>query len=528
MSTIDDVNRSEQRPRSPLDPPPRRFPLAPRWSILLAAVLAQVVMGLAIAGSSTLGVAHAAAVLAVGVYAALTRNLVMTLCVIVYVSGSEVMWRQATVPIPYLAAPYIVIVLSAFALLVALQTLGKDARLAALYVALMLPAAINTIRTIGPEAREAIAFALSGPVALATFLAITSQVKAAPWAYRRMLWTAVVSSIGPLTIAISRLRADILTSGAVDFRSESNFQASGGFGPVQVSSMLSFGILCAVLLIVMERDRGARILAGVICIPLTVQTLLTFSRGGSFSVIVAVTVLALGTTTDRRSRQRVLAIAAVAAAVAYLLVFPWVESFTDGAFQERFSDTSSGRTELAANDTEIFRRNIVLGVGPGMTKYQRLTYEVCQIRSDKCREEGSSHTEFTRMLGEHGIPGIISLGVLVVLTTRAYRRTGAGRAFGVTLLAWAVAQMFYANLRITAVPIAFGLAFLRISEPRAESAPDDSGEPDDSGRATHTAAPASGSRLTQERAERPIGFGAGYGTRGRSPGTGLRPSREQG
>lgn len=476
MSTTD-VSAYSAAHRGQLNRPTRIG--LPRWGLILAAMLAQVVASMAISELPALGFAQAVGILAVGLYGTLRRDLPLVLCVIAYLVGCEVLWRQATVPVPYLGAAYLMILLSSFAFLIGIGRIGKDARLGFLYIALMLPAAINTIRTAGSDARELIAFALSGPLALAAFVAFVSQVRVAPWLYRRVLWVTLISSLGPLTIAITRFRADLeAAGGSLAFGAESNFSAAGGFGPVQVSSVLSIGILSAVLLLLCEPSRTARILAAGAAVILAVQTLLTFSRGGSFSVGIAVFALALFRANDPRVRRRIVAIGAVTAALAYFLLFPWLESFTDGAFEERFSDTSSSRTELAANDTEIFRENIVLGVGPGMTKFQRLGYEVCELRSDDCKDEASSHTEFTRMMGEHGIPGLLAIAVMALLAFHALRRAGPGRGFAIAFLAWTIAQMFYANLRITAVPFAFGMAFLRLTEevePEEQhpSAPDD-------------------------------------------------------
>ena len=66
-----------------------------------------------------------------------------------YVTGAEVLWRQLRAPVFYLAAPYVVILLSSFAVLLVLRRLGKDARLAVLYAALLLPATVATVRTAG-------------------------------------------------------------------------------------------------------------------------------------------------------------------------------------------------------------------------------------------------------------------------------------------------------------------------------------------------------------------------------------------
>lgn len=442
--------------------------------LLVLAVAGQVLLTLAMAEAPVLGLVQGAALLAFGMYGVLKRDLTVIICVIAYTTGCEVLWRQIRVPMFWLGATYLVILLSSFAVLFVLQRLGRSARVAALYVALLLPAMIATIRTTGGDAREIIAFALAGPAALAAFAAFTSQVTVQPWLYRRILWITVVSAVGPLTFAITTLIGDLNNTG-VDFGTQSNFAAAGGFGPVQVSSLLSLGVMAAVLLIIVETTMVVRVLAGIVAVVLAVQTLLTFSRGGSFSAGIAVTALALYQAKNRRVRNTIIAVAAVAFTLATLVVFPWLDDFTQGAFQERFSDTETGRTELAANDTEIFTDNIVLGVGAGMTKYQRLSYEVCQLRSDKCVAESSSHTEFTRMLAEHGIPGVIGLGLLGLLAWHALRRAGPGKGFAIAWLAWALSQMVYANLRIVAVPFAFGLAFLRFSETR--STPSDGDAP---------------------------------------------------
>lgn len=447
----------------------------PRWFVLASIVLAQVVLALAIQNFRILGLAHAATITAIGLYGTLKRDLSLVICAVAYLAGSEVLWRQTRAPVFYLAAPYIVIILSTFAVLLVLRTLGKDARIAVLYAALLVPASVATVRTAGAEARELALFALSGPLALASFVAFTSQVRIERWLYRRVMWTTLIGAIGPLTIAVADVRSDLAAQGSIEFSGQSNFATSGGFGPVQVSSALSIGIMAAIVLIISERERAVRILAGVLASIMMVQTLLTFSRGGSFSLAIAMAVFGATQLGDPRVRRRFIVIVGVALALAYFVVFPWLEGFTGGAFNERFSDTDSARTTLAANDTEIFSRNILFGVGPGMTKFQRLTYEICQIRTDRCRHEPSSHTEFTRMLGEHGLAGAAAIVMMLLLAWHAFSRAGPGRGFAVAWITWAVAQMFYANLRIVAVPIAFGFAFLRFSErstPAAEELDD--------------------------------------------------------
>lgn len=448
--------------------PQRQFHLA-RWVLLLLLIATQVGVSLAMRQLPLLGAVHGMVIAAYGFYVVLKKDLLGIITVFAYLTGSEVLWRQVRAPLPYLFAPYVLIGLSVIAVIVLLGKVSNTGRQAALYIALLLPPIVITARTGGDDARELIAFALSGPIALGTLVMLTSQLAAKPAMYRRILWATLISTIGPLTIALADVQAVLAVYGSISFSTQSNSITSGGFGPVQVSSALGLGVLCAVLLIISERQLLPRVIASLAGFVLIVQTLLTFSRGGSFSVGIALAVVAVVQARNRRVRNRVAAIATVALVLAYFLVFPWLDSFTAGKFQERFSSTRSARTELAANDTEIFKRNFMFGVGPGMTKYQRLTYTVCQLRNDKCNAEASSHTEFTRMLGEHGIPGIMAMVVLAVLIAQVFRTTRANRLFAVAFITWAVAQMFYANLRVVAVPFAFGIAFLSIRDDRASS-----------------------------------------------------------
>jgi O-antigen ligase len=433
------------------------------------AVAAQAGLALAMKSAPILGLIQAAGIVVLGLYAIGKRNLVLLACLCAYLTGCEVLWRQVRAPLFFLMAPYALIVLSAFVVAVVLGRIGRDARIAILYAALMLPSTVNTVRTAGEGSRELISFALTGPLALAAFVAFTSQVSATPRAYRRILWTALVSAVAPLTVAVSEIRTALAEEGAIEFSGQSNFLTSGGFGPVQVSTVLGLGVVIAVVLILLETQKVVKLLAAALALAFSVQSLLTFSRGGMFAAAIALSALAVVNARNRRIRNRIILIVGIALTVGYFAVVPWLSGFTGGAFGERFSDTESARTDLAANDLEIFIENPVFGVGPGMTKYQRLTYGVCKLRSDDCANEASSHTEFTRMLGEHGLAGLIAIGAFGLLAFRSVRSAARERPFAVAFVAWAVAQMFYANLRVVAVPFAFGLAFLTIAAPRTDA-----------------------------------------------------------
>jgi O-antigen ligase len=451
---------------APVAPP--RLLNAPRWGVIATLVAAQVGASLLLNAVPRLVVVQAAGIGLLGLYAVARRQLPILLCLIAYLPGAEMLWRQTKAPLYYLAAPYLVIMLGTFATLGIIGRLAKPGRMALIYVGLLLPATVVTIKTAGPGSREILSFALTGPIALAVLVTFTSQVRIERWLYVRLLWVLTISSVGPLTIAATALRSGITSGQGVNFTDQSNFLAAGGTAPVQVSALLGLGVLTGVLLIINERNQLARLVAVALTIALTVQCFLTFSRGGMTSVAIALSALLLTQARDRELRNRLVVILAIGLALCFGVIFPKLDSFTQGAFKERFTDSQTGRTALAANDLQIFRKNPVFGVGPGMTKYQRLGYDICQLRSDQCINEASSHTEFTRMLSEHGVPGLLAIAVLVAMFLQAIRRADRwSRPLTIALLTWGVAQMFYANFRIVAVPVALGLAFVRVAEPGA-------------------------------------------------------------
>jgi len=441
-----------------------------RWQSILLAILAQIGLTMMMDSVRIIGLVQSVAILALGLYFAAKRNVTYVLALCGYTAGAEVLWRQVRAPTYYLMAPYTVTLLCVVTLVWTVGRFGRTARMAVLYFTLLLPGIIATVQTTGGDARELVAFALTGPMALAALVALTSQLQATDEDFRLIMWTTFISAISPLTIAILRVRETLAVAGSIQFKDQSNFITSGGFGPVQVSSVLGLGALLGLLLTIIEPDRRARLLAGIGAIAFSVQSLMTFSRGGMTATAIGVIALGLIHARNRVIRRRVTAIVLGSLALGYFVVIPWLIDFTGGAFEKRFSDTQSARTDLAVNDYRIFLDNPIFGVGPGMTKYQRLGYEICLIRADGCKDESSSHTEFTRLLSEHGTVGILAGVVLVVISFRGVRTSIRNHPFGTALIFWAIAQMFYANLRVVAVPVAFGLAFLAFERPPPEPA----------------------------------------------------------
>jgi hypothetical protein len=92
----------------------------------------------------------------------------------------------------------------------------------------------------------------------------------------------------------------------------------------------------------------------------------------------------------------------------------------------------------------------MFGVGPGMATELR----------DELGTRGIAHTEFTRMVAEHGTLGALAFVLLIVLTLRTLRRTVGliPKAFVAALLAWAALFLAIDAMRLVAPSVVVGLA----------------------------------------------------------------------
>jgi hypothetical protein len=140
-------------------------------------------------------------------------------------------------------------------------------------------------------------------------------------------------------------------------------------------------------------------------------------------------------------------------------VFPALDNFTGGKLKERFEDTgTSNRVEIAQTDVELFLEHPIAGTGVG------LGY---QYRRQMTGSGSASHTEFSRLLSEHGIFGVVALITLVVMALINIRRQKSimGRALIAGVSMWCVLFMVNAGMRLAAPSFLWGLTFITIVNP---------------------------------------------------------------
>ena len=430
-----------------------------RLAPVLAAVVAHMVLAVLMRDHPSISTVHALLTLVVVAGVAAVTPWVENIAYAAgYVTGAELLWRITDAQVFHEVGKYAVILVLGIGLL----RLGDRRRLAmpVLYLAVLLPSIVLTIDRFGlAGAREEVSFNLSGPATLAVAVIFFSRFRATPAVVRRLLWTMIVPIAGIAAVAAF----GTLTAGKVVFAQSSNFVTSAGFGPNQVSAILGLGALLALVVAWRERAGGRRVLALLLALWMLVQSVLTFSRGGLVNVVVAVLIAAVYSLREPRRAAGLVVPVLLLVLVSGLFVYPRLVAFTGGVLETRFTDfTLDERTSLIDADIKVFREHPILGVGPGVGKLYRQLPDGRGI---------AAHTEFTRLLAEHGMAGAIAIGILLAIVVGAYRQatTHYSRALVLLLASWTLSEMTHGAMRFAAISFVFGLitaTMVEATEPR--------------------------------------------------------------
>lgn len=422
-------------------------------SLQLAVFLvAHVALALLARQSSAIASAHAYVTLAVALLWAATKTPTHRIAyAIAYITGAEVFWRMTEARVFWEFGKYAVVavlLMTFFRIRVV-----KIPLLPFLYFLLLLPSAVQTIAELPLNtAREQISFNLSGPLAVLICAVFFRNIHLTQAQIKTMLLSLVLPITAIATVAL----AGIVTAPSITWVNDSNFATSGGFGPNQVSSALGLGALSLWLMLLLGTPRH-RLLLLILSLWLLIQAMLTFSRGGVLNVVVAMLgVILYLWSQDRERLGRLLPVAAILLLVAYA-VFPVIDSATNNMLSVRFSDTNlTNRDEIARANFELFSRHPITGVGVGLAPL-------------KGAFRAAAHTEFTRLLAEHGVLGLLSLGLLILAATRNLAHKRLQTNDSVLLIAaalWSLAFMTNAAMRTVAPSLMIGLTFMANSSKR--------------------------------------------------------------
>ncbi len=408
---------------------------------------------------------HAGLVLAVGLWWALTKPVEQVAYVGAYIAGAEVFWRMNGVDtvLPWEFGKYSTAAI--FGLAMVRSRTNRIPSLALFYFLLLIPSTLQLIPLTDLRAMlNDLSFNLSGALALMVCAGLCSNLTVRAEQFEKLM----VALIAPVTAIATLAARSILVSSYRSWgASASNFLASAGYGPNQVSAALGLGLVAVWLLLVYGRYRGLAVLSLMaLGLWFLAQALLTFSRGGAANALVAAGAGLFHALLHPKLRERAIALLLVGFLASSMLLIPKLETLTADALGIRFRSTSlTGREELAQAEIQVFREHPLMGVGPGQTD---------QYLASAVGHRSATHTEYTRLLAEHGLLGLAAIILLLVMVWRNYQKAGddlAARGVIATSLVWGLAFMAHSAMRLAAPSLLIGLTAAEFSLGRKQHRP---------------------------------------------------------
>lgn len=400
---------------------------------------------------------HAVIIMLYALRAALTGRSSQVLSAVAYIAACEVLWRMSQAHLVWEYAKYALVAIMFVAIISEWRLNRQNRRVRAilpiLLLVVLLPGAVLTVLEIDlGEARDPLSFNLAGHLAIAMMALYLWARPVNLGTTNRILLAILAPIVGITFLAIYYTVRSLDT---LEFVAASNWITSGSYGPNQVSNMMGLGALVGtMLLILLPQARGAKFVILVGTLLMLGQALLTFSRGGIYSFVLAVAVFGLHLLRNRRARTAFLAIFALFVVLLFIGIYPFLDDFTNGTLSQRFSDLdTTGRLELAQIDLQVFRDNPIVGVGVG---------QAAEFNEAYFGRSLAAHTEFTRLLAEHGLFGILAILILTWMVLKRYfaNEPGLGRAMTAAFAVWALSIMIHSAMRLAAIPLTYALALV--------------------------------------------------------------------
>ena len=387
-----------------------------------------------------------------------------------YLMGMEMVYRMVGAPFSWELGKYVSILILLVGIL-----FGRRKYISYTFVfllILLIPAIVLTEHPEPDRVRKMIMFGISGPLSL-VFSGLYFYHR--PILEETFVTKLKFSFLPAITICVAL--SVVANIADLEFTSlQSNSRAAGGFGANQVSTILGWFILLA-LLLKFNKNKLTPFewLDWVIIFYLVLRGFLTFSRGGIMGSIMALMCsMAILYVTDHAYRKLIKKlIPYILLGVCFLVgVFYVANNITGGMLLFRYKGYSTsemkagtkqedstmltGRDDIMGADMIAFKENPLWGTGVGMAEEYRIIHYGAAA---------AAHTEYTRLLSEHGFFGILFMliGMIILPIVHFFREKGLiARYFFIAFLFISMFTMFHAAMRLAMPGILFGIAFVHI------------------------------------------------------------------
>lgn len=315
----------------------------------------------------------------------------------------------------------------------------------------------------GESIRKAIVFNLSGPLVLG----ISSIYFYKRLITKKNLLDSLFCMLLPLFSTVTYLYFRTPDLKEIVFGGTANFETSAGFGPNQVATAIGLGIfIITIFILIKKRITGFVFLDSIILMYFIYRGLLTFSRGGIITGVIALIVfLFFYILSNKNSLHQFIKYIAVGT-IFSVAIWIYTSDITGGMLDNRYAgknasgvqkeDITSGRSDILETQINNFIVN-PLGIGVGNGKYKR-------IESEK-NVTAVSHNEAGRLIEEHGIFGVIILiGLLIIPLFNIWFSTNYQRGYLIAFyLIWFL-TINHSAMRIALPGFIYALSLIIITE----------------------------------------------------------------
>lgn len=328
-----------------------------------------------------------------------------------YMVGAEVAFRMSGGMMSYELPKYTVLLFLGLGLFVE-RTKHHISISYIIYILLLLIGIAFVDIPFNEAIRKAIAFNLSGPILLGV---------SAIYFYKRKFYIEEILNMTFLMLlpiisilALMYFRTPDLQE--INFSSGSNFEASGGYGPNQVATILGLGMFIVVVhLYFSKRILYIFVLDILLLSYLTFRGLITLSRGGIITAMLAIAAFTFYFILSRNDKLKIIVKYSGLVVLFGVILFVYTSNVTGGMLENRYAnknsigvkkkDVSTGRLELFKTEIGVFLEHPFFGIGVGGVKF---------YRAEKLNRMAASHNEMSRLIGEHGLIGVFALLILLI------------------------------------------------------------------------------------------------------------------
>lgn len=338
------------------------------------------------------------------------KSSLIPLYVLAYLGGGEMMWRLLNVApaIPHEVGKYGFVLIASIGTIRRYKSIRDWPIIPFLFLMCLVP---SMIMWIGDKdllfARKALVGTLGAPIALATGAMYVKDRRLDQAMINRLALIAIAPIVSVVAIASYNTWLQD-TKGLLNFGRSSSSAAAGGRGPNQASNTLALGALfCWLAIVHLKVPRLSRLALAGIAVWMVAQALLTLSRGGVAVLVVSITASVLVPLSTPQGRAnfplRNFVWLGLIVSIVTLTIWPSIDRFTSGRLSERYDiaqANTSGRTDIAMAEIEMWQSSPILGIGIGKVREEIEAYLPIGAYS---------HTEFTRLLAEHGVFGLFAI-----------------------------------------------------------------------------------------------------------------------